>query len=383
MSSFFELVALDKKTRARAGILHTAHGDIMTPVFMPVGTQGSVKTLSPDELVRTGSQIILGNTYHLYLRPGTEVIECAGGLQRFSSWNRPVLTDSGGYQVHSLAGLRKVTADGVIFQSHIDGSYHEFTPESTTDIQTKLGADIMMVLDECPPYPCEEKYTAEAVARTTAWARRCHDHFEEHGSRYGYHQSMFGIVQGGVYHKLREESAGALIDLNFPGYAIGGLSIGEPKPLLFDMVDACTGLLPHEKPRYLMGMGKPEDLVEGIALGVDMFDCVLPTRNARKGQVFTWGGAINLRNAKYKTALEPIEEACSCYACQKFTRAYIKHLLQAQEILGMRLASLHNIHFYHSLVEKCRSSINAGRFEQWRAEFYDRYHITNTKQSAA
>ena len=348
---------------------------------MPVGTQGTVKTLSPLELKETGSQIILGNTYHLYLRPGTSVIEKAGGLQCFSGWNRPILTDSGGYQVYSLAGLRKISDDGVVFQSHIDGSSHDFTPESTMDIQLSLGSDIMMVLDECPPYPSSIEYVADSVKRTNAWAKRCRDHFEKMGSKYGYEQHLFGIVQGSIYPDLRRESVSALVDLDFPGYAIGGLSIGEPKPVLFELVETCTAMLPEAKPRYLMGMGKPEDLVEGISLGVDMFDCVLPTRNARKGQLFTWSGPMNLRNAKYKDDFRPIDAECSCYACQQFSRAYIRHLFHAREILALRLASLHNLHFYHSLVAGCRASIADGSFTLWRQRFYENYQISNHTQS--
>lgn len=382
MTRFFELQACDESSEARTGLLHTAHGAIQTPVFMPVGTQGTVKTLSPHDLSACGSQIILGNTYHLYLRPGTAVIEKAGGLQCFSSWNRPILTDSGGYQVYSLSGLRTITERGVVFRSHIDGSTHEFTPESTTDIQLSLGSDIMMVLDECPPYPSSVEYAAESVNRTTAWAQRCRDHFAETGPKYGYDQHMFGIVQGSVYPELRHQSLEALLELDFPGYAIGGLSIGEPKPVLFELVETCTAMLPMAKPRYLMGMGKPEDIVEGISLGVDMFDCVLPTRNARKGQLFTWTGPINLRNAKYKGDFQPVDAECPCYACQQFSRAYIRHLFHAQEILAMRLASLHNLTFYHALVAACRASIADGNFKQWRRSFLEKYEIKQRKQHA-
>lgn len=348
---------------------------------MPVGTQGTVKTLDPEELSQVGSQIILGNTYHLYLRPGTEVIERAGGLQKFSNWNRPMLTDSGGYQVYSLSGLRKVTDDGVVFQSHIDGSYHHFSPEFTTQIQLSLGSNIMMVLDECPPYPCTFDYALESLHRTTAWAGRCLTEFRDCEPRYGYEQTMFAIVQGSTFPDLRRQSAEALIALDFPGYAIGGLSIGEPKPVLFEMIGLCTEMLPEEKPRYLMGMGKPEDIVEGISLGVDMFDCVLPTRNARKGQVFTWDGALNVRNAAYKMDFNPIADDCGCYTCGNFSRAYLRHLFNAQEILGMRLASLHNLYFYHELVKKCRECIADGKFGEWRTEFSRRYSTQTTNNN--
>ncbi len=344
---------------------------------MPVGTQGTVKTCSPNELKTAGSQIILGNTYHLYLRPGHEIIEKAGGLQKFSNWNMPMLTDSGGFQVYSLSDLRKISDERVVFKSHLDGSYHEFTPEIAMDIQMSLGSDIMMVLDECPPYPCTDEYAAQAVERTSKWAKRCLEKVRNTEPKLGYDQVAFAIVQGSTSIELRKKSAYALIELDFPGYAIGGLSIGEPKPILFEMVDTCTDLLPTSKPRYLMGMGKPEDIVEGISLGVDMFDCVLPTRNARKGQVFTWNGKMNMRNAQYKEDFKPIDENCGCYACTGFTRAYIRHLLHAEEILGMRLASIHNIHFYHDLVTRCRNEIYADNFSNWKLMFFNNYHSTN------
>lgn len=379
MSRKFEVVREDKNSKARTGLLRTAHGEIQTPVFMPVGTQGTVKTCSPHELKATGTQIILGNTYHLYLRPGPEIIKKAGGIQKFSSWNKPILTDSGGYQVYSLPDLRKVSENGVVFQSHIDGSYHEFTPELTTEIQLNLGSDIIMVLDECPPYPCTEKYAAESVERTRNWAKRCLVTFMESEPKFGFEQTIFAIVQGSTIPELRKISLESLIEMDFPGYAVGGLSIGEPKGVLFEMVELCTSMLPQNKPRYLMGMGKPEDLVNGIALGVDMFDCVLPTRNARKGQVFTWNGPVNLKNATHKEDFQPIDESCSCYACLNFTRAYLRHLFQAEEILGMRLATLHNLYFYHNLVEKCRSSIDEGSFKSWKKDFYNQYKISKNQ----
>jgi len=374
LSFHFQLLHADTETRARLGIVETAHGRIETPVFMPVGTQGTVKTLSPHELVEIGSQIILGNTYHLYLRPGTSIIEQAGGLHKFSSWSKPILTDSGGYQVFSLAQLRKITDDGAVFQSHHDGSYHELTPERSIDIQKSLGSDIMMVLDECPPYPCTEKYAEESVRRTTAWAKRSFSRFRDTPSKYGYEQTIFAIVQGSTVPALRKQSADALIELDFPGYAIGGLSIGEPKSVLFEMADVCTELLPADKPRYLMGMGKPTDLVELIALGVDMFDCVLPTRNGRKGQVFTWAGPMNVKNAAFKSDFTPIDETCPCYACANFSRAYIRHLFNAGEILSLRLMSLHNLHFYHQLVATARQEIKNGSFLQWKKDFLSLYN---------
>jgi len=374
LSFEFEVLHNDDNTRARTGRLRTPHGEIETPVFMPVGTQGTVKTCTPDELTEVGSQIILGNTYHLYLRPGAEIIEQAGGLHRFSHWSRPILTDSGGFQVYSLSDLRKVGEDGVVFQSHYDGSYHEFTPEGSIDIQRSLGSDIMMVLDECPPYPCTEKYAAEAVARTTDWAKRCLDRWKETEPKYEHEQALFAIVQGSTIPELRRTSAEPLVEMDFPGYAIGGLSIGEPKGILFEMVAICTELLPKNKPRYLMGMGKPTDLLAAIALGVDMFDCVIPTRNGRKGHVFTRQGPIKLRNAQFKQDFTPIEETCRCYACLNFTKGYIRHLLVADEILGLRLGTLHNLFFYHQLVSEAREHIEAGDFENWKQDFETQYN---------
>lgn len=370
----FQVLQTDSNTRARAGLLQTAHGEIQTPVFMPVGTQGTVKGLSPQELRRGGSQIILGNTYHLYLRPGADIVCRAGGLHKFSSWHGPILTDSGGFQVYSLSDLRRINDDHVVFKSHIDGSYHEFTPESAIDIQMKLGSDIMMVLDECPPYPCEPEYAAIAVERTSNWAARCLEFAKTAKPYHDYEQAVFAIVQGSTIPELRKQSADALIGLDFPGYAIGGLSIGEPKEALFDMIELCTGMLPQNKPRYLMGMGTPDDLVHGISLGVDMFDCVLPTRNGRKGQVFTWSGKMNLRNASFKDDMRPIDENCNCETCRNFGRAYLRHLFHAEELLGMRLASLHNIHFYHELVQTCRERIMDGGFDEWCMEFSGNYN---------
>jgi len=382
LSAHFQILKQDPGSRARTGILATSHGDVQTPVFMPVGTQGTVKSCTPDELETAGSQIILGNAYHLYLRPGADIVQRAGGLQNFMSWHKPILTDSGGFQVYSLSDMRTVSEDGVVFKSHIDGSYHEFTPESTVDVQISLGADIMMVLDECPPYPCTPEYAAASVERTTAWAKRCGEKWLSTEPKLGYPQLLFAIVQGSTIPELRRGSADALISMDFPGYAIGGLSIGEPKQILFEIVDLCTSLLPVEKPRYLMGMGKPEDIVEGIALGIDMFDCVLPTRNGRKGQVFTWQGKMNVRNATFKEDFRPIDETCGCFTCSNFTRAYLRHLFQAGELLSMRLASLHNLYFYHQLVAKCRESIGAGSFASWRKEFYKRYRVSKNTNHA-
>ncbi|MFQ5705885.1 MAG: tRNA guanosine(34) transglycosylase Tgt [bacterium] len=378
MSLDFQIVKQDTNSQARVCELHTAHGKIETPVFMPVGTQGTVKTLSPDELKEVGSQIILGNTYHLYLRPGHEIIEKAGGLHKFAHWDLPILTDSGGFQVYSLAALRKINAEGVIFRSHHDGSLHEFTPERSLEIQMSLGSDIMMVLDECPPYPSTESYAAESVERTTAWAERCLSHYKNSQPRFGYEQFLFAIVQGSTYPELRQRSAASLIEMDFSGYAIGGLSIGEPKSVLLEMAATCTQILPENKPRYLMGMGKPEDLVEIISLGVDLFDCVIPTRNGRKGQVFTWNGPMNIKNAIYKQDFQPIDENCGCYACRNFSRAYIRHLFQADEILGLRLGSLHNLFFYHELVGQIRTSIRRGEFQAWKHDFKQNYQASKT-----
>lgn len=368
----FDLTFTDK-TSARAGCLETAHGKIETPIFMPVGTQGSVKAISPAELNQIQAQIILGNTYHLYLRPGHKLIEEAGGLQKFSSWPKPILTDSGGYQVFSLAELNKISSEGFKFQSHLDGSYHFFTPELVVEIQRSLGSDIMMVLDECVAYPCSHEDAIRANEITIQWARRSRDAFFNSGPLHGYDQSQFAIVQGSTYPDVRQQSARALVDLDFPGYAIGGLSVGEPKSAMYDMTGVCTEILPKGKPRYLMGVGKPEDIVTAIGLGVDMFDCVLPTRNGRNGTVFTWNGPLVVKNAVYKADFRPIDENCQCYTCQNFTRSYIRHLFQAQEILALRLATLHNLYFYLELVREARKAILRGEFLNWEQLFFSNY----------
>ena len=369
----FELEHADAGSRARAGVMKTAHGEIRTPVFMPVGTQGTVKALSPQEVEQVGSQIILGNTYHLYLRPGLDILRKAGGLHRFAAWPQPILTDSGGYQVFSLAQLRKIHADGVRFQSHLDGSYHEFTPENVMEMQRIIGADIIMAFDECAPYPATEDYVAQSNRITVEWARRCKEAWQKQGPEYGYGQALFGIVQGGVYPHLRKLSTEQITELDLPGYAIGGLSVGEPKDLMAEMTAIVTELLPPDRPRYLMGVGKPEDIVEAVALGVDMFDCVIPTRNGRKGQAFTAKGPLTLKNASFKEDFAPIEEACDCPTCGHFSRAYLRHLFAAHEILGMRAVSLHNIHFYHRLMRQMRNAIFANRFPAWRQAFYAEY----------
>lgn len=368
----FDLVKTDKETKARAGLLSTAHGEIQTPIFMPVGTQATVKTLSPQEIKAAGAEIILGNTYHLYLRPGDQLIREAGGLHKFMGWDRPILTDSGGFQVYSLSELRKVKDTGVTFQSHIDGSYHTFTPESVVEIQRNLGSNIMMVLDECAPYPCPFDDARKAHERTLRWAERARIHFDKVEAIHN-PQMQFAIIQGSTYPELREASAKGLIDLDFSGYAIGGLAVGEPKDKMMEMTEFCTDLMPVQKPRYLMGVGKPTDIVRAIARGVDMFDCVIPTRNGRKGTVYTMSGKMIVKNHEYRSDFSPIEEDCPCYACQNFTRGYIRHLFQTNEILGMRMASLHNITFYLRLVHKVRESILNDSFKIFHDEFLKIY----------
>ncbi len=372
----FAVLQQDSSTRARCGRLVTAHGEIQTPVFMPVGTQGTVKTLSPSEIHEVGSQIILGNTYHLYLRPGEELLRRAGGLHRFAQWPWPILTDSGGYQVFSLAALRKIHEHGVRFQSHLDGSTHEFTPESVLHTQLALGSDIMMVLDECAPYPSEYGYVAKSLALTTRWAERCLAAWRAAEPLYGHEQALFAITQGGTYADLRQRSTEELLALDFPGYAVGGLAVGEPKSAMLEMLDLSTLLLPAEKPRYLMGVGKPEDIVNAVALGIDMFDCVIPTRSGRRGQVFTAAGPLNLNNARFKDDFTPIEADCDCYACRTHTRAYLRHLFQAQEILAMRLASLHNLRFYHRLLAAMRAAIAAQAFAEFKRDFFNHYAVS-------
>lgn len=341
---------------------------------MPVGTQGTVKTLSPQELIDAGCQLILGNTYHLYLRPGEELIRRFGGLHKFANWPRAFLTDSGGYQVFSLAALRKIHENGVRFQSHLDGSSHEFTPESVVQTQRILGSDLMMVLDECPPYPIDKHYVADSLALTHKWAQRCFAAWKNSEPLYGCDQALFGIVQGGVHADLRRQSCEQLVAVGFSGYAIGGLSVGEPKSAMFEMTGVCAELLPRDRPRYLMGVGKPEDLVEAVSLGIDMFDCVIPTRNGRKGQVFTWNGPLNLTNQVFRDDERPIDERCGCYGCRTFSRGYIRHLFQAQELLALRLGSLHNVYFYEKLTESMREHVRIGDFAGWKRSFMSAYH---------
>jgi queuine tRNA-ribosyltransferase len=374
----FKVVRRDEQSEARAGILRTDHGLIRTPVFMPVGTQATVKTMTPEELRKIGYQIILNNTYHLYLRPGPELIRRAGGLQKFSSWNGPVLTDSGGYQVFSLSELNKISEEGFTFQSHIDGSRHLFTPEKVVKIQRDLGSDIMMVLDECLPYPCDYLYAKKSNEMTIEWAKKSLHVYVHSESPHGFSQSLFAIVQGSTFRDLRRDGALALVDMDFPGYAIGGLSVGEPKNAMFDMTAACTEILPPGKPRYLMGVGKPEDLLEGIELGIDMFDCIIPTRDGRNGTAFTSAGPIVIKNARYGDSFEPLDKKCDCYTCCNYSRAYLRHLFQARELLVLRLVSYHNLYFYNRLMQKARKAILQGRFVAWKKSFLNHYAIKKT-----
>ncbi len=362
-------------SKARAGTLSTDHGKIQTPVFMPVGTAGSVKSLSPEDLIETGSQIILGNTYHLLLRPGMEIIRSAGGLHKFMSWKEPILTDSGGYQVFSLGHLNKITEEGVVFQSRLDGSKHELSSEISMDIQRSLGSDIVMAFDECTPYPATVQQAQTSMELTHRWEKRSLDYFRSTEPYYEHQQQLFGIVQGSVYPELRQKSARVLVEMGFDGYAIGGLSVGEPKEDMYSMTDRVTDILPEDQPRYLMGVGKPEDLVESVSAGVDMFDCVLPTRNARHGILFTWDGPVSVKAAREKSQHIPVEAGCKCYTCQNFSRAYMRHLFKANELLVYRLASIHNIHFYHDLMAKMRLAILEDKFLSFKTDFFNRYDL--------
>ncbi len=367
------------ETKARAGAIRTDHGQINTPVFMPVGTAGSVKSLSPDDLMATGSQIILGNTYHLLLRPGMDIIQSAGGLHKFMSWKGPILTDSGGYQVFSLGQLNKITEDGVVFQSRIDGSKHALSAEISMDIQRVLGSDIVMAFDECTPYPATPEQAQRSMELTHRWEKRSLDYFRSTQPLYGHKQELFGIVQGSVYPDLRKISASILVEMGFDGYAIGGLSVGEPKEHMYEITDVVTDVLPVNQPRYLMGVGKPEDLVHAVGMGVDMFDCVLPTRNARHGIMFTWDGPVSVKAAREKDVHEPLDSNCDCYTCQNFSRAYLRHLFKASELLVYRLASIHNIHFYHELMSGMRQAILEDEFPMFKNDFFNRYDLKRAK----
>jgi queuine tRNA-ribosyltransferase len=369
----FEIISVDEKTQARAGTLRTPHGSIETPVFMPVGTQATVKSLSPLELTGCGCSIILANTYHLHLRPGDELVARAGGLHRFEGWDKALLTDSGGFQVFSLRDISKVTEDGVWFQSHIDGSRHFFSPERVIEIERNLGADIIMMFDECPPARAEAGDIERAVDRTVRWAARCVAAHEKTPFRHGTPQALFGIVQGSTHKPLRERCARELVSMDLPGYAIGGLAVGESTQELYDIARYACSILPENKPRYLMGVGTPENIIECIARGVDMFDCVLPTRNARNGTLFSWKGKINIRNARHTEDFgQGIDGDCACYACRFFSRAYLRHLFMAGEILGIRLLTLHNVHFYMDLVRRAREQVRGGTFLEWKTEVLEK-----------
>ena len=363
----FELQATDPGSKARAGKLTTDHGTIETPIFMPVGTVASVKAVHQRELKEDiKAEIILGNTYHLYLRPGLNVLADAGGLHKFNGWDRPILTDSGGYQVFSLSGTRKIIEEGVKFKSHIDGSTHLFTPENVMDTQRIIGADIIMAFDECTPYPCEYDYAKNSMHRTHRWLERCCTQFDSTEPRYGYNQTLFPIVQGSTFKDLRTQSAEFIAGMNREGNAIGGLSVGEPAEMMYEMTDLVCDILPKDKPRYLMGVGTPANILENIALGVDMFDCVLPTRNARNGMLFTTQGIINIKNQRWKDDFSPIDEELGGYTSTFYTKAYLRHLMQAQEYLGGMIASVHNLTFYLWLVKQAREQILAGTYANWK-----------------
>lgn len=363
----FTLQVQDKFSKARAGVVETAHGKIQTPIFMPVGTAGTVKGVHQHELRNDiKAQIILGNTYHLYLRPGLDVLNKAGGLHKFNGWDRPILTDSGGYQVYSLSENRKIREEGVTFRSHIDGSKHLFTPENVMDTQRVIGADIIMAFDECTPYPCDYGYARRSIEMTHRWLKRCCDRFDSTEPLYGYDQTLFPIVQGSVYKDLRERSAEKIASFNREGNAIGGLSVGEPAEEMYAMTEVVCHILPEDKPRYLMGVGTPINLLENIALGIDMFDCVMPTRNARNGMIFTRHGTINIKNEKWKDDFSPIDPDSDLYSDQVYTKAYLRHLIRSQELLGAQIASLHNLHFYLWLVNEAREKIVDGTFYDWK-----------------
>ena len=366
----YELVKKDERTGARAGIIHTPHGSFPTPIFMPVGTQASVKGVSPDELRDLGAGIILSNTYHLFLRPGMDLIREAGGLHKFMHWDGAILTDSGGFQVFSLGDLRKITEEGVTFRSHIDGSKKFLSPEVSMEVQMALGSDIVMAFDECVPYPADYNYAKQSTERTIRWLQRCKE------AMTAPNQGLFGIVQGGMYKDLREWSARETTAMDLPGYAVGGLSVGEPKELMYEMLEYSTSLLPQDKPRYLMGVGTPDCLVEGVQRGIDMFDCVYPTRVARNGMAMTWTGRLVMKNAQFTHDHTVLEEGCGCYACRNgYTRAYIRHLVRANEIFGLRLLSLHNLYFLQEFMRRMRQAILDGRFTEFRSDFFNHYQM--------
>ncbi len=364
----YELLKTDEKSRARRGRVHTPHGVIETPVFMPVGTAATVKAMRPEQVKEMGAQIILSNTYHLYLRPGHNIVKEAGGLHKFMNWDRAILTDSGGFQVFSLGALRKIKEEGVEFRSHIDGSKHFFTPEKSMEVQNALGSDIIMAFDECAPYPADRSYVKNSLERTTRWLARCKE-----AHRNTEQQSLFGIMQGGMYKDLRYESAMQIVEMDLPGYSIGGLSVGEPKDLMYEVLDDCVEHLPKEKPRYLMGVGSPDCLFEGVERGIDMFDCVLPTRIARNGTAMTSLGRVVIKNAAHERDFSPLDPNCDCYTCKNYSKAYLRHLFKSNEILSSMLLTNHNLHFLVHTMEKIRTSIEEGRFLAYKKEFFDSY----------
>ncbi len=374
----FTLQKSDKTTKARRGILKTAHGEIQTPFFMPVGTNGTVKTLGSEDLVGMGSEIVLSNTYHLFIRPGLDVIQEAGGLHSFMNWDRPILTDSGGYQVFSLAKLRAIKEDGVEFQSHVDGALHFFAPEEVIRIEKILGSDIMMPLDECAPFPCDHKQAEAAVKRTTIWAKRAKAfYFKEIPTDNWPRQLLFGIIQGATYEDLRKRSTEEILNIGFDGYAVGGVSVGEPVDLMFATLDWVEPLLPSDKPRYFMGIGMPDQIVRAVGQGVDMFDTCIPTRYGRNGSAFTENGRITVRNAQYTKDNQPLDDTCPCFVCRKYTRSYIRHLLNASEILGLRLLSYHNVYFYVNLMKRIRTAIERDNFAEFQMDFLKNYKTDN------
>lgn len=364
----YELIKTDTKTKARRGRVKTPHGTIETPVFMPVGTAATVKAMRPEEVKELGAEIILSNTYHLYLRPGHDIVKAAGGLHKFMNWDRPILTDSGGFQVFSLGAMRKIREEGVEFRSHIDGSKHMLSPEKSMEIQNALGSDIIMAFDECAPYPADRQYVKDSLERTTRWLKRCKEYHKDTDR-----QSLFGIMQGGMYPDLRKLSAEQIVELDLPGYAIGGLSVGEPKPIMYEIMDECVDYLPKNKPRYLMGVGSPDCLFEGVERGIDMFDCVLPTRIARHGMAMTSQGRVNIKNAAYERDFTPLDPNCDCYTCRNYSKAYLRHLFKADEILSSMLMTNHNLHFLVNTMKNIRKSIEEDRFLEYKKEFYESY----------
>ena len=364
----YELIKTDTKTKARRGRVKTPHGTIETPVFMPVGTAATVKAMRPEEVKELGAEIILSNTYHLYLRPGHDIVKAAGGLHKFMNWDRPILTDSGGFQVFSLGAMRKIREEGVEFRSHIDGSKHMLSPEKSMEIQNALGSDIIMAFDECAPYPADRQYVKDSLERTTRWLKRCKEYHKDTDR-----QSLFGIMPGGMYPDLRKLSAEQIVELDLPGYAIGGLSVGEPKPIMYEIMDECVDYLPKNKPRYLMGVGSPDCLFEGVERGIDMFDCVLPTRIARHGMAMTSEGRINIKNARFERDFTPLDPNCDCYTCRNYSRAYLRHLFKADEMLSSMLMTNHNLHFLVKTMDGIRKSIEEDRFLEFKKEFYDSY----------